>query len=206
MPSNGGFERVPVLYEDELGRGARRSQFGLHVLVCACIADRRRAAGEASTSLWRIQEQTDPRPQNGNAALLAAAERLVDVHPSCVIVIDTDRTPASLGLPRNAEPERVRAAIEARFEARGSRMPIICPLDRNTETVIDAAAEVLGEPPPLRKEKPLDRDRRLIRLACREDPSPRARLLDLVPSFAALVQELDEVLKSLEMERALRDS
>lgn len=60
MPNSGGFERIPVLYEDELGRGARVSQFGPHVLVCACIADRRRAAGAVSVSAWSIQQQTDP--------------------------------------------------------------------------------------------------------------------------------------------------
>lgn len=204
MPSSGGFERVPVLYEDELGRGARVSQFGPHVLVCACIADRRRATGAVSASAWSIQQQTDPRPQKGNAALLAAADRLARVHRSLVIVIDTDRTPVALGLPRNATPDQIKDAIEARFAGKGSSVPIVCPLVRNMETVLEAAAEVLGEPPPVRK-KPLDRDRRLLRLASREDPAARERLLELVPSFARLVEELDEVLKVIETERLLGD-
>jgi hypothetical protein len=205
MPSSGGFERVPVLYEDELGWGARVSQFGPHVLVCACIADRRRVAGAVGTSAWNIQQLTDPRPQKGNASLLAAADRLAPVHRTLVIVIDTDRTPVALGLPRNAPPDQVKHAIEARFAGKSSSMPIVCPLVRNMETVVEAAAEVLGESPPVRK-KPLDRDRRLLRLASKEDPAARERLLELVPSFGRLVAQLDEVLKAAAVEWGLLTS
>lgn len=117
-------------------------------------------------------------------------------------MIDTDRTPVTLGLPRDATPEQVEHAIEARFAGKGSSVPIVCPIVRNMETVVDAAAEVLGEPPPVRK-KPLDRDRRLLRLANREDPAARERLLELVPSFAGLVARLDEALKGAAIEWGL---
>lgn len=163
---------IQVLYEDQ--RGPRKG-FGLHELLVNCVADRtgkdRHALGGRLAAI----------PLKGNAKLLERCKVAGAFGAPFVAVFDSDRVRRLLSLP----PDATDAQVVGEIGTRSGRNEIaVALLDRNTETVVEAAAHCFGEPPP---QKSIDaRDKLLLRAAWNPDDGVRKCIEVRVPSFAAL--------------------
>lgn len=78
--------RYRVFYEDEAA--AEIKEFGAHLLLCACVADRM-----GNKTLWDVRRDLDGQPKKGDSKLLAACRLHAarDVDEVVFAVFDTDQ-------------------------------------------------------------------------------------------------------------------
>ena len=170
---------VPILYEDD--RGEVR-EFGLHALIVACVAD------VWGSEHWQLRGHFTAIPKKGDSKLLAACRDDVPLMPNAVIfaIFDADKLHRLLfdsGRPSNDE-------LLARLRERcpDARLELML-LSENTETVVDAVADSLGEERP-GKDKLL-RDR-LLNRAAHGSRSVRDQVREAVASFDVIVTTIAE--------------
>lgn len=170
--------KVYILYEDQ--RGPQR-QFAPHVFVVQCVADE---LGQQAKSLTG---RLEPIPCKGDSKLLAKLENeldpLVRSGNPVVAVMDDDQIRQLLKLDRSTKKREVAAHIRTR--AAGSSVTVRL-LVKNMETLVEACAAQVGDPPPEKGHK--SRDAYLQRGAWELGPQDRRAIRAAVPSFDCLVQ------------------
>lgn len=180
-----------VYYEDQAATGLT-ANFGPHRLLCSCVADRLGGAAEAR------QLQTDKiglRPCRGVGdqvkSLVETAPNLLVSGTTVFAVFDEDKIREQLGLLGGATD----ADIVAKLRDKGIGDSVnIYPLDKNTETLLQAVLACLHEQDAsvqthLPKKKPIERDRILNRAA--DAPrSIRDCVEKRVPSFRSIVEAI----------------
>ncbi|PRP95066.1 hypothetical protein [Enhygromyxa salina] len=168
---------IPIFYEDDRGPV---KEFGLHELIVACVAD------EWRQDWWALRDRFDAIPLKGAAKLLRACEHDVPVMPDalCFAVFDADKLHRLL-FP-SGRPSSDELLAELRRRCSDPRL-VMFLLDKNTETVVDAVADCLGEPRPAKRK--LYRDRFLNR-AARGLRQHRECVRAAVPTLDACVREI----------------
>lgn len=174
---------VTVFYEDDAG--GQVTNFGLHILALACLADR---WGEDRYSLNKL---TRAAPQNGNAKLRKTIRGLGPTR-DIVAVFDADKVRELYGQPTSSSDEAVVAAIQNEAGP-GVR---VCLLNKNAEDVVLACCKAMGRPSPRAKPSPRERDQ-IFHAAASGDVGPRQILLREVPSFAKFVELLGDLVKEV---------
>jgi hypothetical protein len=175
--------RMVIFYEDQ--RGDER-EFSLHTLVVIAVAER------LGLPESQVKPQLRPFPAKGDSNLLGICEFDVpDMREHCFVALfDADKLHRLLKLPRESTPDVLLAALRQRCTDQRLHFML---LDRNTETVVDAAAECLEQPLPEAKTH-LVRDK-LLRALARAMPSARDCVREKVPTFAAFIDGAAELLK-----------
>jgi hypothetical protein len=170
---------IAILYEDARGQA---KGFPLHTLVCACIADGIGCGVEVVEPLLR------PVPKNGDSKLLAACrEEAPDMREKSIFALfDADKLYRLLKQPGNTALPALHGLL--RSEVSDPRTQVFL-LERNTETLVEAAADCLGRPRPTTKNQ-LDRDTLLASAARDFSRSSRDCIREKVPSFATFVDAL----------------
>ncbi|KIG15736.1 hypothetical protein DB30_05306 [Enhygromyxa salina] len=168
---------VPILYEDDRGPV---KEFGLHELIVACVAD------EWGQDWWAVKGQFDAIPLKGAAKLLAACERDVPDMPDALIFAVFDADKLHRLLFTSGRPSSDELLAELRRRCSDPRLSMFL-LDQNTETVVDAVADCLGEPRP--EKRKLLRDRFLNRTA-KGLRQHRDCVRAAVPTLDACVREI----------------
>lgn len=170
---------VVVFYEDQAA--GEINQFGPHLLLCACVADRL-----GTLTIWDVRRLVDGQPKKGADNLLAACRRHAKRSRNELVfaMFDADKAHLCLKTPK-APLDDLRAALEAEI-----RSPKVRPflLADSVETLVEASARCL-EPPiegPIRK-RHNERDNILARAAT-ASRSVRDCVSRTVPSFAALIE------------------
>lgn len=167
-------------YEDEWGA---TNQFGLHELIVSCIAD------ETDQDRWILRNRFKAYPKKSDSKLLAFCRDGVVKwpHPLLFAVFDADKLHKLLYPSGRPASEALHAELCRRCP--DPRLHILL-LEHNTETVVDAAAQCLGDTPP-EKDK-LFRDRILNRVA-NGTPQLRDCVRRAVPSFDRCVSRIAEL-------------
>lgn len=180
-------QRIAVLYEDQLAT-AKPKNFGPHVLMLACLADR---IGRDREQLTR---HIEPLPRKGVDKLISTCAQpgFGDLYARVVAVCDDDRVREHLGLPVRACKTQVRAALVSRCSWPERLHPVV--LERNLETLVDAVCRALGRAPPTSKPRPPERDGILLHLAFQGTTAQRDELRHHMPSFGYLVERLARIL------------
>jgi hypothetical protein len=171
---------IPIFYEDSWGI---TKEFGLHELIVSCVADIQ------GKDWWDRKGHFEAVPKKGVNNLLAACRDDVPDMPDPVIfaVFDLDKLHRHL----------FASGCPSEFELL-AKLCELCPHDRlhvfllahNTETVVEAVAECIGQPPP--RKDTLLRDRLLTR-AARDARHGRDCTRAAVPSFDACVRRIAEL-------------
>ena len=177
---------VVILYEDEFGQV---KDFALHRLVTACVAD----------TLGRSKQDVAPLlravPKKGDSKLLDAclreAPRMREAN--VFALFDSDNLHRLLGLSGDTQLADQLAALRSRLPDEGR--PRVFLLERNTETLVAAAADCLGREPPSGKSK-LDRDKLLASAAWDYSRASRDCIRERVASFDAFIAELTPLVQS----------
>lgn len=176
---------VVVFYEDQAAGGI--NQFGPHLLLCACVADRL-----GTKSIWDVRKLVDGEPKKGADNLLAACKRHAKRNRNELVfaMFDADKVHVCLKAPK-APLEALRTALEEEI-----RSPKVRPflLADSIETLVEASARCL-EPPvegPIRK-RHNERDNLLARAAT-ASRSVRDCISHAVPSFALLADAVASAL------------
>lgn len=172
---------IMVFYEDSLAPNCPPTNYGPHVLVCACVAER----FHLSTP-WALMNELKAHPCNGAPKVLARAKERLRIAERIYLLLDTDKPIHQLGLGKNSAPADVSRAVAEYFA--GQTTVFGFGLERNVETVVKAACTALQRPMPQGKPNPALRDAVLIDLARNE--TERTRVLSEVPSLKALVDAL----------------
>lgn len=184
--------QVAILYEDRLADQKIKS-YGPHALVLACLADRLGCSPHAHD----LKTRFNPLARKGVDKIIADCRRPIfgDHYLQVIAVCDSDRLHEHLGLGSGACKDAIRQALRSGCPFRERLVPVL--LERNIETVVDAALTVLGEPPRDLKKKPtpLQRDLILNRMAFGAEPARRRELLVAVPSLAYLVRRLESYVR-----------
>lgn len=181
-----------ILYEDRRGP---ETEFGLHNLVSACVAD------DAGGSLFAMRRKLDGRPMKGVQSLLRSCRtnirRLSAKGQPVFALIDADKIREQLmheGVAPDADDAAVTRAIKARCEE-PEKLHVFL-LRENTETVIDAAGRCdqgLRSEPILQKALLKDlnaRDAVLNRVAWDPDRAVRDCVRQHVPALRSMVSAL----------------
>lgn len=168
---------IPILYEDDWGDV---KEFGLHELLVSAIADTK------GSNWWDLKGRYKANPKRGDAKLLAACRDEVPLmpHPQMFAIFDGDKLHKLLFRSGKPEPEVLLEAL--RKECPDPRLHLFLLL-KNTETVVDAAADCLGLPRPAKD--PLKRDRLLLKVA-RGLADGRDCVRRNVPSFDECVKAI----------------
>jgi hypothetical protein len=185
---------ITVLYEDQLA--AKPTNYGPHILLLACVADR--GGGDA----WSLRNRVRGIPKKGDAKLRAALRddgELLRSSGYLVAMFDEDRVRTCYGLPHDACKQTILDRIAS--EATGG--PTLVLLERNMEDLVNASCVALQHAIPAKKPTPEERDRILLR-AANEGRAARDAILHAVPSFARLVRIIGEHLAPLDAIRRLR--
>lgn len=170
--------QVAVLYEDE--RNTQIKGYPMHRLVCMTIAD------QLGVDYRDVEEQFHGRPMKGNGNLKRACEAISNTRDRAVIVIiDSDKLAGLLKLPKSTAHATLRAELARCYP--DPRLQVLL-LERNTESLVDAAAKCLGREPPERKNK-LVRDQ-MLDSAAFAAATVRTCIRDSMPSFAAIISAL----------------
>jgi hypothetical protein len=170
--------RVAVLYEDE--RNTQIRDYPMHRLVCMTLADM------LGVDHRDVEEQFHGSPVKGNGNLKRACESVSNTRDrSVVIIIDSDKLARLLDLPKTTARAAQLAELARRYP--DSRLQVLL-LERNTESLIDAAAKCLGRETPERKNK-LVRDQMLASAAWAA-ATVRTCIHDSMPSFAEIIKAL----------------
>lgn len=170
--------RYRVFYEDQ--GASETKEFGAHLLLCACVADR-----VGTKTLWDLKLVLDGQPKKGDSKLLAACQRHSerDLDEIVFALFDSDKLHICLQISKRPIDE-LRIALESAIASPKVR-PFL--LEHKMETLVEAAAGCLE--PPVQGTIPKrhnERDRLLARAAT-SSRSIRDCILRTVPSFAALV-------------------
>ncbi len=168
--------RVQVLYEDE--RAEEEKNYGPHMLLLACVADR--VGGDR----WALRHSIDAIPKKGDGNLEKALDEegaTLGGDGPVVAMFDNDKVRLCYGLAGGACKRDVLQTIRA--QAKGT--PTIVLLEENMEDLVGACCVALNRPTPRTKPKPLERDG--ILHAAAADATARAKILAAVPSFERLV-------------------
>lgn len=188
---------VLVLYEDSLVRGGKPTNYGPHLLLVQCVADRLAVArprphGYLARDL--IDRGLACNPRRGNTKLRDAAHANLEKHTrggkNVVAVYDRDRINEIVVV---TDPSCTRAIVEALAPAGGSDRLATVLLDANLETVITTLrgcgmrADLPWDEALAKRAGALgDRDR-IMQNAAVADQAIRDRLLERMASFEYLV-------------------
>jgi len=193
---------VTVLYEDQ--RDRRGEQFGLHRFAMACLFDR------VNGLRYDVEARVDAQAKKGagnllracreDAALIAADGRRI------VAVFDDDHVRDLLGrrlrAGRGAADEEVVSAILDGANVTAETLQVIL-LRRSTETVLEAVRDCDPSLPveqverAIRRKDLTARDLVLVAASRGERRAVRDCVLAKVPSFSALVDHLEGVVRPL---------
>jgi hypothetical protein len=178
--------RYRVFYEDQAAGEVK--EFGPHLLLCACVADR-----VGSKTLWDIKASVDGQPKKGDSKLLAACKKHTerDVDEVVFALFDADKLHIRLGIPKGSIDE-LRIALEAKIASSKVR-PFL--LEHKLETLVEASAGCLEQPveDPIPK-RHNERDM-ILSKAATASRSVRDCIMRTVPSFAALVDAIAQALQ-----------
>lgn len=188
---------VLVLYEDSLVRGGKPTNYGPHLLLAQCVADRLAVArprphGYLARDL--IDRGLACNPRRGNTKLRDAVHANLEKHTrggkNVVAVYDRDRIDEIVCV---ADPNCTRAIVEALAPVGGSDRLATVLLDANLETVITTLrgcgmrADLPWDEALAKRAGALgDRDR-IMQNAAVADQAIRDRLLERMASFEYLV-------------------
>lgn len=178
--------RYRVFYEDQAA--GRVNEFGPHLLLCACVADRL-----DGKSLHDIRQVLDGQPKKSDGKLLAACKQhaALDADEIVFALFDADKLHIRLKVPK-APLDEMRTRLEN--EIRSARVrPFL--LEDRLETLVDATAGCMdpaheGSVP----KRHYARDKLLARAAYSFDRSVRDCVTRTVPSFTALVEAVASAL------------
>lgn len=171
--------RHRIFYEDQAA--GRVNEFGPHLLLCACVADRL-----GTKSVQDVRELLDGQPKKSDGKLLTACKRHAELDENVLVfaLFDADKLHVRLKIPK-APIDGLRATLEAEI-----RSPKVRPflLEDKLETLVDATAGCLG----VAYDRSLPkrhyvRDKLLARAAYSASRSVRDCVTQAVPSFAAFV-------------------
>ncbi len=178
--------RYRVFYEDQAA--GRVNEFGPHLLLCACVADRLR-----TKSLHDVRKILDGQPKKSDGKLLAACKRhaALDGDELVFALFDADKLHIRLKIPK-APLDELHMTLEAQIRSPKVRAFL---LDDRMETLVDATARCLdasyeGAVP----KRHYTRDKLLARAAYDAGPAVRDCITRSVPSFAALVDAVAQAL------------
>jgi len=177
---------VAILYEDE--RGQVRD-YPLHTLVVACVADALGLGSEVVSPLLRAV------PKKGDSKLLKACKdeppRMRELN--VFALFDADKLHRLLKVPKDMPLPKQLAELQAQLL--DPTRPRVFLLERNTETLVDAAADCLARPRPEAKST-LDRDKLLASAAWDLSRASRDCIRTHVPSFADFLDELTPLIRN----------
>lgn len=180
--------KIQILYEDKLSAGNPKN-YGPHLLVLACLADR------LDRTRWSFTCLTPYACKGIGRFILKCGEPgLLDAYVRVVALCDDDEVRPHLRLPASACKTQVTAALRSRAGSSPLLHPVL--LAPNLEGITDVVAELLGQPPP-GKPTPLERDRLLEHFVHRSQREQRRELLRRVPSFGYLVERLAGIVAEL---------
>jgi hypothetical protein len=171
---------IPIFYEDSWGAA---KEFGLHELIVSCVADLQ------NKDWWELKGRMEAVPMNGVNNLLAACRDDVPDMRDRVIFAVFDSDKLHRHLFESGRPSESELLAELRGHCPDERLHMFL-LVRNTESVVNAAAECLGDVAP--NKDPLLRDRLLMRTATGPRQG-RDCTRAAVPSFDACVQRIAEL-------------
>lgn len=178
--------RYRVFYEDQAA--GKVNEFGPHLLLCACVADRLEGK-----SFHDIRQVLDGQPKKSDGKLLVACKRHAEIDADEVVfaLFDADKLHVRLKVPK-APLDEMRTLLEA--EICSTKVRPFLLVDR-LETLVDATARCLdpaheGSVP----KRHYTRDKLLARAAYNADRGVRDCVTRAVPSFAVLVDALVSVL------------
>lgn len=175
---------LTVLFEDQLGAV---KEFGPSNLLSACVADL------LGADLYSIRGRINAIPCKGDSKMLGRCESEArNFSSGAYALFDFDRFDRLLGLPPKVECSDRREEWAKRCPGWPSNAVVL--LDRNTETLVALAADLMSRPLP-RKDRAA-RDAMLNAVAMSpEHASKRAALLERSPSFALLVRRVADHLR-----------
>jgi len=182
---------IQILYEDKLSPSSPKN-FGLHVLVLACVGER---YGRDRSTLTHVT----PYVCKGIDRLLRRCQEpeLLDGYARVIALCDDDEIRRHLKLPSTAC--RVQVAAAVRRDRRDAQRLLPVLLVENLETVLDAIAEIQGEAPSPGKARPPERERILLRFVHRAAPEQLRELMQRVASFGYLIDRLERALVALRL-------
>lgn len=176
---------VYVLYEDQRGPV---TQFGPHELVMSCVAD------TLGIDRHVVRDRLKAVPKKGDAKLYAACKtevgRLGARGQPVVALFDDDKIRALLKVASTLPKRDVARRIVQ--ESDQPQQLVVRLLEKNMETVVVAAAVLLGEVAPPKSIQ--ERERLLQRIAW-DMPSRRAAVREQVPTFDCFVQVIAALLQ-----------
>lgn len=178
--------QVKIFYEDQAGREV--NNFGPHMLLCACVADRT----QHTVTLWDLKKRIHCQPKKSDAKLLEACRQRKELELDEIVfaIFDADRVHRLPGM-QHGSLEQMQAQLRALIDSPKVR-PFL--LDSNVETLVSAAAGCLE--PPITGDIPkrhLMRDR-ILNNAAKAMRSVRDCVLERVPTFEAVVAAVVDVL------------
>lgn len=180
--------RYRVFYEDQAA--GKVNEFGPHLLLCACVADRL-----DGKSFHHVRQLLDGQPKKSDGKLLAACKQHAELDADEVVfaLFDADKLHVRLKIPK-APLHEMRTLLEKEIRSAKVR-PFL--LEDRLETLVDATAGCLDPthegPVPKRH---YTRDKLLARAAYSPDRGARDCVTQSVPSFAALVDAVAHALAS----------
>ena len=144
--------RVMVVYEDS--RGPQKN-FGLHTLVLSMVSD------SNGTAIEKLKGEVQENPMKGNGQVKETLEKNFQGGPlddfcMVVAVFDEDRIRELYKLSSNASVDEIKDRII--HEAGNPRSLKVILLQRNMETVLEAARDCDPALPKERLEKALKKD------------------------------------------------
>lgn len=173
--------RIHILYEDRLTRGTKPTQYAPHELLVSCVSD-----SLAMLTREQIRDRLVAVPKGGDSKLLAACVkdigRLGSQGQPVAALFDDDKVRELLKLPKPTAKRDVARAI-AELSSSPKQL-VVWILDKNLESVVDAAATCLGKPSPPKTHEARDK---LLHAVAWGLPSPRHTLRASVPSFDCFV-------------------
>jgi hypothetical protein len=172
---------IPIFYEDSWGAA---KEFGLHELIVSCVADIQ------GKDWWERKGNFEAIPKKGVNNLLAACrDDVPDMRdPLIIAVFDSDKLHRHLFA--SGRPSESELLAKLREQCPHDRLHVFL-IAHNTETVVEAVAVCIGEPPP--PKDTLLRDRLLTRAARDAARQSRDCTRAAVPSFDACVRRIAEL-------------
>lgn len=169
--------KVIAIYEDSPGEQV--VNFGPHSLALATVGDR------LNVTRWHLRP-IQGMPMKGAPKALERAQAFAGVKATVLLLLDEDRIRDQLQLAGDATDAVVRARLTA-----------LCPgivvmlLVRNVEDLVAEASRALHRPMPETKPTPAERDAVLNALADSPNPSARAQVTTVLPSWGQWIAELE---------------
>ncbi len=182
---------IEVLFENS--RDDKTKGYGPGELLIVCVAD------DLKTDWWSVTRRISINPRNGVSKLIGDLDtlgtKLAKRAHLIVAVIDDDKVRRHLGLPADASRDRVIEAVRARATCDVA----VVLLDRNTETLVAAAARAIDAPAEdvhqaIERKQHLARDR-ILTSAAHRSRNTRDAIRREVPTFDELVKLVAEALR-----------